>query len=71
MYLCSFGHAVALLGALLYVNALMFIWSCFGPVLPLLGTLLYTHARMFVWSCCGSIRTFALYAWSNVRLAML
>ena len=70
IHLCSFGHAVALLGLLLYTHALMFIWSCFGPVLAPLGVLLYTHVLMFVWSCCGSIGSLALCECTYVHLVL-
>ena len=71
MHLCSFGHALALLGIVFICVQL----CSFGHAFALLGVLLYAHALMFIWSCFspgfGSIGSLALYACTFVRLFML
>ena len=67
MHLCSFGHALALLG-ILFIR--MHLCS-FGHALALLGVLLYTHALMFILVMLspgfGSVGSLALNACTYVR----
>ena len=73
--LCSFGHAVDLLGILFYMHALMFVLWLYCEVnficlylctlshaVGLVGNLLYMHALKFVCPCVGSFDNLALYS---------